>query len=257
MSANIYNMFNCKRCGYTCENRYLLKRHLSRKKPCAITFEDISNDELLKELDISNENKKHKCTYCDKTFTDSSNRYRHQKICKDRKTYIEILKENPCKSLQNGDLDKNCEFKKEICELKNTINNNDTINNKLKLELQYYKNRKNENFYQLLLENYIGGTHKILSCGITDITTDTCHAEIKEWPSWKEAVGQLTCYNTVDPKETIEMYMFGKYKQSCKDEAIKVTTLCKINIYEFIDTNEGISIISLENNKEVYRYKPE
>ena len=45
--------------------------------------------------------------------------------------------------------------------------------------------------------------------------------------TWKEAIDQLTCYNTVDPKEKLEMYMFGKYKQSCKDEAIKVTTSCK------------------------------
>jgi len=130
-------------------------------------------------------------------------------------------------------------------------------NQQLKLELQYYKNRKNEKFYQLLIENYLGGTHKTLSCGVTDVTTDSCHAEIKEWSSWKEAIGQLTCYNTVDPKDRLEMYMFGKYKQSCKNEAIKVTATCKIFIYEFIDTNDGVSIIYLKNNEIVYNYKPE
>ena len=51
--------------------------------------------------------------------------------------------------------------------------------------------------------------------------------------------------------------MFGKYKQSCKDEAIKIAISCKINIYEFIDTDNDISIISLENNEIVYIYKPE
>ena len=101
------------------------------------------------------------------------------------------------------------------------------------------------------------GAHKTLSCGITDVTTDSCHAEIKEWPSWKEAIGQLTCYNIADPKEKLEMYMFGKYKQSCKDEAVKIAVSCKINIYEFIDTDNEISIISLENNEIVYIYKPE
>lgn len=137
----------------------------------------------------------------------------------------------------------------------NTIENKD--NQQLKLELQYYKNRKNEKFYQLLLENYLGGTHKTLSCGVTDITTDKCHAEIKEWPSWKESIGQLTCYNITDPKETLEMYMFGKYTQKCKDEAVKIATSCEINVYEFVDTDDGISIISLKSNEIIYNYKPQ
>jgi hypothetical protein len=128
---------------------------------------------------------------------------------------------------------------------------------KINLDLQYYKNRKNEKFYQLLLENYLGGTHKTLSCGITDITTDTCHVEIKEWPLWKEAIGQLTCYNAADPKDTLEMYMFGRYKQKCKDESVKIATSCKINVYEFVETDDGISILSLKNNEIIYNYKPE
>jgi hypothetical protein len=51
--------------------------------------------------------------------------------------------------------------------------------------------------------NYLDGIRKNLSCGIT---TDSCHAEIKKWSSWKETIGQLTCYNVADPKESLEMY---------------------------------------------------
>ena len=53
------------------------------------------------------------------------------------------------------------------------------------------------------------------------------------------------------------MYMFGRYKQKYKDEAFKIATSCKINVYEFIDTVKGVSIISLKNNEEIYKYKPE
>jgi len=53
------------------------------------------------------------------------------------------------------------------------------------------------------------------------------------------------------------MYMFGKYTQKCKNEAVKIATSCKINVYEFVDTDDGISIISLKNNEKVYKYKPE
>ena len=36
---------------------------------------------------------KHECTHCKKQFNDKSNRYKHQKICKNKKSEIEELKE--------------------------------------------------------------------------------------------------------------------------------------------------------------------
>ena len=250
--------YKCQRCGYTTAQKTHFKNHLSRKNPCECINSNIEISILKDEFFEKKNEHGFKCDYCDKLFTSSQGKYQHKKLCKENPINKEEL------PVQSSEIN---ELKREIDELKNLImkntNNNNMINNttnnnqQLKLDLQYYKNRKNENFYQLLLENYLGGNHKTLSCGITDITTDSCHAEIKEWSSWKEAIGQLTCYNTVDPKEKLEMYMFGKYKQSCKDEAIKVTTSCKINIYEFVDTYEGVSIISLENNEEIYKYKPE
>ena len=60
----------------------------------------------------------------------------------------------------------------------------------------------------------------------------------------------------VDPKENLDMYMFGKYKQSSKDKAKDIVTSCNINIYDLIDTEDGILIMSLKNNKVVYNYKP-
>jgi len=239
-------MFVCKRCSYECNRKDYLISHLNKIKECPINFENIDRVIYIKELQTKIYNdKNYKCEFCEKQFNNTSSKSRHKKTCNKKisETSVQLLK-------MQQQIDKQQE---QIEQLKQKPLNNDKIN----LDLQYYKNRKNENFYQLLLENYLGGTHKTLSCGITDITTDSCHAEIKEWSSWKEAIGQLTCYNTVDPKEKLDMYMFGKYKQSCKDEAIKVTTSCKINIYEFVDTNEGVSIISLENNEEIYKYKPE
>jgi len=151
----------CKRCGYDCAYKYLLKRHLNRKIPCEPLQNDISVEYLLEEINNDDlTNKRFKCIFCAKLFTDPSNKLKHQKICNSR---IDQLKEIVEKLvIKNNDLEK-----KSL--------NNVNIN----LELQYYKNRKNEKFYQLLLENYLGRTHKTLSCGVTDITTDKCHAEIK------------------------------------------------------------------------------
>ena len=209
-----------------------------------IHFVKYNRDDLIVELDNKN-GEDNVCEYCNKLFNFASNKSRHKKGCK--KKPIEINEQLLKLHQQIKQQQEQIEF------LKQQPLNNDKVN----LDLQYYKNRKNEKFYQLLLENYLGGTHKTLSCGITDVTTDSCHAEIKEWSSWKEAIGQLTCYNAVDNKDVLEMYMFGRYKTSCKTEVIKVATTCKIDIYEFVDTEDGVSIISLKNNEVVYKYKPE
>jgi hypothetical protein len=76
-------VFECKRCGYSCEFKYLLKRHFARKIPCNILIEDIDINILIEELDEKDKtNKKFKCDFCEKKFTDTSNKSKHQKICK-------------------------------------------------------------------------------------------------------------------------------------------------------------------------------
>lgn len=71
---------------------------------------------------------------------------------------------------------------------------------------------------------------------------DTCHAEIKEWKCWKEAVGQLTCYNAVDPKDCLQLYLFGKYKQSCNDEVYTVTSTCNIKMFDFDEEDSVVYV---------------
>ena len=76
-------IFRCKRCGYDCEYKYLLRRHFARKIPCNTILEDISINTLIDEIDETNKNnKKYKCEFCDKHFADLSNKSKHQKICK-------------------------------------------------------------------------------------------------------------------------------------------------------------------------------
>lgn len=58
------------------------------------------------------------------------------------------------------------------------------------LEIKYEEliNKKNEIYYQRkLLE-----THKKTTHGITDITTNNEHIEIKHWKNYKNALGQIT-----------------------------------------------------------------
>jgi hypothetical protein len=81
---------------------------------------------------------------------------------------------------------------------------------RLKFEVSILKNKKREDTYQYILEQHLKGTHKKLPSGISDITTDSFHAEIKNWQCWKAAHGQLLIYNTDDPKDELKVYFFGK-----------------------------------------------
>lgn len=191
------------------------------------------------------------CEFCGKAFAQRQGRHNHKQRCKG--------KDVPVASKDYHKLEQRVEFLEQQCKAQvssNQTGETDAKYKKLELELQFYKNRKSEAFYQKVLEQHLGGTHKTLSCGVTDVTTDTCHAEAKEWKSWKEGVGQLMCYNAVDPKETLQMYMFGSYGEKNKAEAIKVLNTYNIQVFEFQDDNSEVSIVDLKDNSKHFVYKP-
>jgi 5-methylcytosine-specific restriction endonuclease McrA len=74
--------FVCKRCGYETITKQNLRKHLQRKTPCKAIDEscDFPLDNLLKEIDVQFTSR-FECKYCNKQFTESCNRYRHQKSC--------------------------------------------------------------------------------------------------------------------------------------------------------------------------------
>ncbi len=262
--------FKCERCNEKFSTKSILKTHLQKKNPCEPKFSSEDPKLLLSKLYDRNLNEKtYDCEFCKKKFNFTSTKCTHKKICKlnpDNKPMITIPKEEyeALQKLKNISIEKKVdvninnidELQALNLELQKSIN----INNELKavkLELQYYKNRKNELFYQLLLEQYLGGTHKSLSCGITDITTENSHCEIKEWKYWKEGVGQLTCYNTVDPKNENAIYLFGKYSDNCKLKCIEIIKKCNIIPYELKDDSDGVHIINLIDNTVIYTYSPD
>lgn len=224
----------CARCHY--ETSYLgnLRKHYMRVVTCDGLFSNQPTEELLKALS-NDDDKRFRCEFCEKKFTSSQSKYNHKQICKVRK-----------KNQDNNTRELN-EIKDEVKALKQMLS-------------QHYKlpeknsQRKPEKYYQAILESYLGGTHKKLSCGITDITTNTCHAEVKEWNGWKEAIGQLICYNKAEPKQTLALYMFGKYTESCKRQAVNTALECNMNIHEFVEVEDRIVIKDLSNGEIVYSH---
>ena len=71
--------------------------------------------------------------------------------------------------------------------------------------------------------------------GITDITTPKKHIEIKEYTMWKHALGQILAYDYYDPKEKLEVHLFGEYPPEKKEIAKAVFDKYNITIVEIID----------------------
>jgi hypothetical protein len=105
-----------------------------------------------------------------------------------------------------------------------------------------------EKHYQKHLSKLLNGaTHLKNKFGITDITNDNCHIEIKNWQNYKACLGQILAYNLGDPKNTLIAAFFGDIK--FKDRAIKLMHDNKIDVWE-------LNIISNELLIEKHSYIP-
>jgi hypothetical protein len=124
----------------------------------------------------------------------------------------------------------NLNIKQEVKELQSTID--------------FLKDKKTEIYYQKFLEKYLNATHQKTKFGITDISTDSCHIEIKNWISYKAALGQLLSYNFNDNK-SLSAYFYGSVKEDQKQNIIKLFTSKNVSVYEFVDGLDGIKINNL------------
>ena len=165
------------------------------------------------------------CTNCHEKFASNSTRYRHQQTCKE--SYIHALEERI----------KKLELASNNGAGPNT-NTTNTLQQRIKdLEIQnaILKNKKNEYYYQCILEKLYNCSHVRYDCCETDLTNDLFHGEIKQWPSFKEAIGQLMTANSIDPKPELRAFMFGKYSEKAKVKATRVMKALGIRVYQFDD----------------------
>jgi hypothetical protein len=111
-----------------------------------------------------------------------------------------------------------------------------------------------EAYYQRILENVLKGSHKKIPSGITDVTTSTLHAEIKKWPKWRHAVGQLLSYNVFDEKPNLQIYLFNHYSPKAKLIALSVFQVYGIRPFEFVEDYEAdkLKIMDLIKNKCIF-----
>ncbi len=79
-----------------------------------------------------------------------------------------------------------------------------------KLQDASQDSRFHECHYQRYLEKVTGGRHLRTAAGITDLTGETFHIEIKRFNGWKGGMGQIQAYNRDTPRQELILYLFGK-----------------------------------------------
>lgn len=261
----------CRRCGYVAGSKGNLKIHLHKKKACPARLADIPVSELLQQaIDNTRQSCRetgYTCRFCNKVLTSRQGRYHHERDhcklakgntakdeiaeVKDRLKTVEIalqVHEDTAKNYQK----ELSNYQQELTSYQQEISDKDKKVKDLELALQIAKQNIKEETYQKLLEQhrFPGATHLKVACGVTDITTDTVHAEIKRFEDWKEAIGQLMAYNVASPRSELHVYLFGNYSTSCK--RTMVSTLKELNMkpFEMFVTETTFSILDLLTHEE-------
>ncbi len=277
--------------SFTCK-RNLLCHLQKQFKCCPTQADAPTAEELYTKWTTKHVNEiNYPCRYCGEKFNSKSAMYKHHKRCSvlrsQQVAHVESIQDG--EALQNSSSHSpnktnavQCEYshqdnneqimmlRQEVYKLHNDIEHRFTTyknelmhleqrNNKLLYENEQLKSqllvlqaKKNEEFYQNILEKHFKATHKKLPIGITDITTEDTHIEFKRWNCWREAFAQLILYNSHDPKEKLHACFFGEYTQSAKNLAIQSLKQQNITCFELMQTDDTIYMVNLDdNNKEI------
>jgi hypothetical protein len=99
---------------------------------------------------------------------------------------------------------------------------------------------QSERVYQNALQAHYKCGHKRLPSGISDVTTADRHIEIKRWPLYKQALGQLLAYDYYDKKPILEAHLFGEYPDEKKEIAIKIFNKYNISVVDLAGAKRKI-----------------
>lgn len=106
-----------------------------------------------------------------------------------------------------------------------------------------------EIFYQQILEKHLGGNHLQLHTGITDVTTDLIHAEIKIWYDYRKGISQLQLYNAASRRERLQLYFFGNSLRNERAIVCEYVPAFNIELYEFVHEGLILKIVNLITNE--------
>jgi 5-methylcytosine-specific restriction endonuclease McrA len=169
----------CRRCGTDFKAKHHLKQHYQRQIVCEDKHSSTSYVDLL-EQEFPKKNKPFKCKYCDNSYTQQSNRSRHQMECdskpsvgcqNDKSKEGYLLKEIKDMKIQINDIVSAMEY--NLNNVKSDNNNNQSIASSSQQPKK--KKTKIPQAKRIMCWNtYVGeeiGKTKCICCKTLDITT--------------------------------------------------------------------------------------
>lgn len=232
-----------------------LKRSQMQTLPCQHVLDHIERNiictDYLSKRRIFKGNET--CCFCFKQFTYSLGLLGHFKVCRknpDSPYYDKTLHKDETSGFLEAQQNNN-DFIPFIEEYADSYNDGvekceyNKQNDDLIRLINRLGKKKQEDYYQMLLEKHFKSGHLSLENGVTDISTDIMHAEIKNWDCDKKALGQLIYYNAVSPRKDLRAYFFGKCSNDKKKKTNEVFNKSNIRCFEFIETEECVQTVCL------------
>lgn len=108
--------------------------------------------------------------------------------------------------------------------------------------------RRDERYYQKLLEKELGGGHMhIAGVGTTDITTADAHIEIKHWNEADRVLGQLAKYTAAVFRAKRVVYFFGQKPHTKRIDVIfNIMREARIEMWH-IDSDDSLHLHRVAN----------
>jgi hypothetical protein len=133
---------NCRRCNCICISKSKLIQHLQRKKYCTSTHENIEIQDYINELLIIKNDGKYFCKFCIRNFNDSSNKAKHERICKKNLNKVGLS----CDNIVPSNSEASIIIPSEIESLRNEIIS-------MKSVMQKLVKKENININNLIINN--------------------------------------------------------------------------------------------------------
>lgn len=234
-------LYVCPKCGVQMDRKLNMRSHLYRKRPCP-NINGIELTEEIRQHVLANKVLNNKNINMVKDVDVQVKR----QIKNVEEEELFIIGKNKELSIQQQDHEVIKEMKEEISKLKNAVSN---IYNFLDLD-EEIKCHQKESYYQKILENHLNGQHLTVGTGITDVSTDGIHAEIKIWRDYRQGIAQLLLYNAASKRDRLQLYLFGNCtKTKHKQIVIDYVPTLNIEVYEFVHDGKDVQIVDLRTGK--------
>lgn len=109
---------------------------------------------------------------------------------------------------------------------------------------------ESKRLYQKILKSHLGGKSVKLQFGVTDVTTDSMHVEIKPFKKWTYGVGNLLINDKTSPRSELRLYLYDNNTTDIEFvDMISSINSANIKVYLLEYKNGNVYILDTTTNQ--------